>query len=71
MASSFRIAFSCTSGSVIGRLRSPDSTRRGKAPDVAFVCLDGVKLIDAPIIDLLPFEETRLIGCVTKQSASR
>jgi hypothetical protein len=49
--------------STVRRLRIPDSTGSRKAPDVTFIRIFGIELIDAPVINLLPFKCAGIIGC--------
>jgi len=37
----------------VSRIQTPNGTRSRKAPDIAFMRIDGIKLINPPVINLL------------------
>ncbi len=48
--------------SAISRVRAPDGALSSKAPDVAFIRLDNIKLIDTPVVSLSQFKCAGIIG---------
>ncbi len=49
--------------SAISRVRISDGALSSKAPDVSFMRLDGIKLIDPPVVSLGQFKCAGRIGC--------
>ncbi len=56
--------------SAISRVRTPDGALSSKAPDVALVRLENIKLIDPPVVGLGQFKWSGRIGCKSHRCSS-
>ncbi|MBA7694125.1 hypothetical protein ES703_102732 [subsurface metagenome] len=56
--------------STIRRVRAPDGALSSKAPDVAFIRLNSIKLIDPPVVSLSQFKCAGSIGCSSLRQTS-